>query len=137
VDDVNADGAPDILIGAPMQHSQGNVTEGRAYVYSGRTGALLHTFANPSPQDGARFGFRFVELGGDANGDGIPDLLLGAFKQDVAPAQPLLSEAHGPGHGVHCPLDDRFPMRSRPGAPEPSGVEANEGQAFLYVSRMR
>jgi hypothetical protein len=142
----DVDGVPDLFIGAPFAEVDGFFQSGLAHVFSGAdghliytfrdpTGALLHTFANPSPQDGARFGFRFVELGGDANGDGIPDLLLGAFKQDVSPVRPMISDAHGGGHGASCPFDDRFPIRGRPGEPDRYGPEANEGQAFLYVSR--
>jgi hypothetical protein len=124
--DVNGDAVPDILVGAPFQTSHDNAREGRAYIFSGRDGVVLHTLLNPSPQTKARFGFRIVEVGGDTNGDGIPELLVGAFKQDVT--EDLAdSDAHG-GHGAGCPLDDVFPGDRR------AGIDADEGQAFLYVS---
>jgi hypothetical protein len=80
--DVNADGVPDLLIGAPSQNVGANQAQGRAYVMSGKTGLLLVTLNNPGPQAGGRFG-QSVAGPGDMNGDRVPDLLVGAFFQDV------------------------------------------------------
>jgi len=67
--DTNGDRVPDILSGAP-----GN-GPGHAYLYSGRTGRLIHTFAGPA--DGDFFGAA-VASAGDVDRDGRADLLIGA-----------------------------------------------------------
>src|SRR5438874_2476678 len=70
--DVNNDGTPDFVIGAPSQNS----LQGGAYVFSGSNGALLLTLRGPR-QKFARFGTS-VALSPDITGDGRPDILVGA-----------------------------------------------------------
>ncbi|MEZ4584875.1 MAG: FG-GAP-like repeat-containing protein [Gemmatimonadales bacterium] len=77
--DVDGDGVGDVIAGAP-----GN---DRAYVYSGRTGAILHTLV--SPDSGVQFG-QAAAGAGDQNGDGRADLIVGA------PG----ASAKGPGTGA-------------------------------------
>ncbi len=73
--DINADGTPDVIAGGPFSGA------GRAVVYSGVDGGILHTFFGQF--NGDRLGFR-VASGGDANGDGHPDLLVSATFHDAA-----------------------------------------------------
>ena len=80
--DVNRDGIPDLLVGASWQNADGNYAQGRAFVFSGADGSLLHILNNPTPQAVAYFG-RAMARAGDVNRDGIPDLLVGAPFQDV------------------------------------------------------
>ncbi len=82
VGDVNGDGVPDLLIGAPLQNVGANADQGQAYLISGATGALLLTLDNPFPQAGAKFGAS-VASAGDVDGDGKNDLLIGAPNQNV------------------------------------------------------
>ncbi|MGH8567417.1 MAG: VCBS repeat-containing protein, partial [Gammaproteobacteria bacterium] len=65
--DVNGDGAPDLLVGTRF---------GRLHVYSGADGSVLRTLDLPS---GSSTAPRSAVAGvGDVNGDGVPDLLVGA-----------------------------------------------------------
>jgi hypothetical protein len=75
--DVNGDGFADILSGAPA--SPGHRGPGRLYVYSGRTGVLLHTFVGESAND--FFGFDSTGVG-DVDADGRPDILVSAAFAD-------------------------------------------------------
>ncbi|MGI8957490.1 MAG: FG-GAP-like repeat-containing protein [Chthoniobacterales bacterium] len=78
--DVNSDGVPDILAGAPGQNI-GDLTDvGVAYLYSGANGSLIRTLNHPD-QGGSEVNARFgsaVANAGDINGDGVADALIGA-----------------------------------------------------------
>src|SRR5262245_65613378 len=74
VPDLDHDGAPDLLCGAPT-YSAGATNRGRAYLMSGRTGARIHVFDGPMAN--ALLGSA-VNHAGDLNGDGVADLLIGA-----------------------------------------------------------
>ncbi len=82
--DVNGDGIADLLVGAPYENPGSSPTDaGRAYVFSGADGSLLHTLVSPSEVSGGQFGTVVGALAGpgvsgDVNGDGIPDLLVSA-----------------------------------------------------------
>jgi hypothetical protein len=89
--DVNGDGVGDVVIGAPGATSGGgSASQGRAYAFSGKTGALLQTFEDPAPQTPGPFGGPSfgADLGGhgapgDVNGDGVRDVYVGATQQNV------------------------------------------------------
>lgn len=72
--DVDADGHPDILAGAVEPFRSGY-----ARVYSGRTGAVLHTFTSYPVSD--QFGHS-VAFAGDLDQDGFDDVLVGANEAD-------------------------------------------------------
>jgi hypothetical protein len=73
IGDVDGDGVPDIVTSAPTW-SGGGEKAGRVYVLSTRTGARLWT-ADGGPGDELGTG---VEAAGDANQDGIPDVIASA-----------------------------------------------------------
>lgn len=75
--DINQDGFQDIVVGGSREASQA----GAARVYSGVDGALLHTFSGDAAGD--RMGSA-VSGDGDANGDGYPDVIVGAPLDDDA-----------------------------------------------------
>jgi hypothetical protein len=69
--DIDLDGFPDLIVGAPGAH--GNA--GLVRVFSGKDGALIHELAGDLPDD--IFGHA-VSGAGELDGDGIPDLVVGA-----------------------------------------------------------
>lgn len=82
VEDINGDGVADLMVGVDGQNVGNNYYQGQAFVYSGVDGSLLLTLDNPTPQSFAYFGSPVAEAG-DVNGDGTPDLLVGAEYQNV------------------------------------------------------
>ncbi len=81
---VGGDSTPDIAIGTDPQPATTGapVPAGRAWVFDGATGAVLHELVNPSPQNGDRFGSR-IGRAGDVTGDGVPDIIVGSSGKTV------------------------------------------------------
>jgi hypothetical protein len=88
IGDVNAGGAPDVFIGAPLDDGDGNATDegvdrGRGFVYFG--GPSIDTIADipiTGSEAGARLG-TWASSGGDVDGDGERDLVVGAPGDDA------------------------------------------------------
>lgn len=79
--DVNGDGFDDILVGAPSADSGSSMLIGKAYVFSGATGALLFDFNGH--YIGSNFG-NAVDGLGDVNADGYGDFIVGSEYQFVS-----------------------------------------------------
>lgn len=79
--DINSDGKPDFVIGAPGKNigtgEEGKADVGVAYFFSGADGSLIRTLSDPDSTTNAQFGFA-VANAGDVDGDGVPDSLIGA-----------------------------------------------------------
>jgi FG-GAP repeat protein len=79
LDDLNADGVPDIGIGVPVASPGGVTGAGEIRIYSGFDGTLIRTHAGPNAGD--QFG-RSIANAGDLDGDGTDDIVVGAMKAD-------------------------------------------------------
>ncbi len=83
--DVNRDGVGDYQIGAPFYNDQGLAKVGRSYVFSGKTGQLIFTLANPDPTTNARFGQADADgiAPGPIGGSGVaPGIYVDGFLSD-------------------------------------------------------
>ncbi|MGH7274918.1 MAG: putative Ig domain-containing protein, partial [Nitrospiria bacterium] len=83
--DLNGDGLADLVIGVPQADPAGRGNAGSVYIFFGRTNwpAVIDlSLTNPDVTiNGALAGDRvgsYVSNGGDVNGDGIADLIIGA-----------------------------------------------------------
>jgi hypothetical protein len=74
--DFNGDGVPDVYISDWSNTAKGPST-GRVYVYSGTDGKVLLTLTGETVGEG--FGTS-PSVAGDVDGDGIPDLIVGAWQ---------------------------------------------------------
>ncbi len=84
VGDINGDGIPDVLAGLPhhIAKETGVINAGRAIAYSGLDGSILHIFDDPTPEEGAQFGYALSGLG-DVNSDGVNDFAIGDPLKDT------------------------------------------------------
>jgi glycosylphosphatidylinositol phospholipase D len=73
--DVDGDGVPDIVVGAPDASPGGRVGAGSAFVFSGASGRLLFRWDGEVRGDSLG---RWVALVADLNGDRRAEVMLGA-----------------------------------------------------------
>ena len=75
--DVDGDGIPDLIVGAPQMDTNGWTDNGVVFLYSGETGAEIRQLHGTG--NGVLFGYS-VANAGDVNGDGFADQIVGAPK---------------------------------------------------------
>ena len=111
--DIDGDGRHDAFVGDHTWSRQmpfpTYTFAGRAHVFSGATGALLHTVYSPTLQSYGFFGYAVAGLG-DVNGDGRPELAVGA------PQQNYESDNQGRVYVFR-----NFPVSTEPPAPSEEG----------------
>ncbi|MEM8709875.1 MAG: FG-GAP-like repeat-containing protein, partial [Planctomycetota bacterium] len=73
--DLDGDGIDDVIVGHPGENTQGERASGAAYVHSGASGVRLAEFRGSNGWD--YLGYSVAGLG-DVDGDGRPDVALGA-----------------------------------------------------------
>ncbi|MEO6255025.1 MAG: FG-GAP-like repeat-containing protein [Ferruginibacter sp.] len=154
--DINGDGYSDIITGA-NSYDNGQNNEGAAYVYFGSVAGLNTTAATilESNQAFANFG-RGVASGGDVNGDGYSDVIVGASQYDnpdsnegaafvyhgsaagINPLYTTMSEANQPAANLGFSVDGAGDVNGDGysdvimGAPYFDNTESNEGAAFVF-----
>ncbi len=74
IQDLDADGIPDVIIGSPHR-TDAFSNSGTVEVYSGLTDTLIHTWSGPF--DDAKAGTQVADIG-DFDGDGVHDICLSA-----------------------------------------------------------
>jgi hypothetical protein len=80
--DVNGDGYSDVVVGA-LSYDNGQMDEGRVFVYLGSDAGLATIAAWTAEGDQAAAGFGIsVASAGDVNGDGYGDVIVGADDYD-------------------------------------------------------
>ncbi len=92
--DVNNDGYPDLLVGAPYEDPGASpISAGRAYLFSGAAGGLLYTLASPDEEGDGEFGVCVSGIG-DVNNDGHADVVVGAYQEDPGGSPEDAGRAH-------------------------------------------
>jgi len=82
VGDVNGDGESDVIVGASFEDPGASpINSGRAYIFSGADGSVLRTLISLNEETSGHFGIA-VSSAGDANADGKPDVIVGAYLED-------------------------------------------------------
>ncbi|MBM3206736.1 MAG: hypothetical protein FJZ43_03900 [Candidatus Staskawiczbacteria bacterium] len=77
MEDINNDGIPEIISGAPASTIVG--APGHVYLFDGATGDIINSFTNGIPND--NFGFSVAALG-DLNGNSVQDFAVASFNRN-------------------------------------------------------
>ena len=91
--DLDGDGVREVLVAAPGDTTATGL-RGRVHVFSGATGTWLRAFDTTDPSSVQRFGAALADIG-DADGDGLPDVAIGAPNAGENGAVTLYSGATG------------------------------------------
>ncbi len=79
--DLNGDGSPDLIVGAPEEDPFGLVSAGTVRAFSGASGAPIYPFPLMGSAAGDKLGYSVGNVG-DVNADGSSDFVVGAPEAD-------------------------------------------------------
>ncbi len=91
--DVNGDGLADVIVGAPIADPGGNLLAGKSYMVFGKADGTAVDLADVAAGTGGfvingidalDFSGFSVSGAGDVNGDGLADVIVGAYRADPA-----------------------------------------------------
>lgn len=91
--DVNNDGYDDVIVGADFEYHETAFFPGKAHVFSGNGGGVLYTLQSANMEENGHFGCS-VSGAGDTNGDGYPDLVIGARYESPGSSPPSAGRAY-------------------------------------------
>jgi len=104
VGDFNADGYDDFIVGAYTNDATGS-NAGAAYVFDGASGASAEqAIVITGAAAGDRFG-EAVGAAGDVNGDGFPDIIVGASQNDAGGSNAGRAYVYYGGPGANAVAD--------------------------------
>ncbi len=100
VGDVNRDGWPDVIVGAPGHDHNGLANCGSAEVFSGRTGNVLYAIYGLAAGDEAGYA---VGAAGDIDRDGYADFIVGMHLADAPRADTGIARVYSgrDGHVIY------------------------------------
>lgn len=120
--DVDQDGVPDIVLGAPGRGVSG-YRFGAAFIQSGSTGAIIYSYDGRFPDD--RFGFSVSESG-DVNADGYADVVISSPYAWVDPLRPGKVSVYSGFDGTELHLFQGAQHDSRYGHQVADGGDVNQ-----------
>lgn len=137
VADADGDGRGDLLVGAKNEAAGGQSGAGKAYLFSGATGALIRELTSPNEQEHGNFGYAVSGVS-DADGDGTGDLLVGAIGERAGSGPQRAGRVHLLSGATGAPILELTPPEEQEighfgyavsGAPDVDG----DGQSDLLV----